>query len=231
MRIQERIQKHKAKLTSTDWMIYDYLDKNQKELPEWTMERIAQDLHISTTTLFRFCSKLEISGFSELKAIIKNESQAILTQEDISLNYHQVVDYIYEYDTQELFFRMNNSKKIYIYADGEVELRVAKEIQRIFQQSNFQIYLLPNELALTSSLKQLTDELLWIIKLSDDGQFPLALYTNHEDIYKILLAPAQKVNVVFDELLFIPNVYRKEFKMITPYILACEILYLKLHLA
>lgn len=230
MLLQDRIQKSKEKLTQTDWMIYDFLDKHQKQLPELTMEQIAKSLHISTTTLFRFCSKLQIAGFSELKAIIKNETQLVLTQEDVSQNYHHVVDYIYAYDTQSLFIQMKLNKKLYIYADGEVELRVAKEIQRIFQQSNFNIFLLPNEMALTANLERIENEILWVIKLSDDGQFPLALYTYHEKIYKILLAPAQQVQVVFDELLFIPTVYRKEYKMITPYILACEILYLKLHL-
>ena len=70
MKIDELINKNYDKLTQNDHQIFNYIINNQKQCKEMTCEQISDKCHVSRTTLLRFCRKLDLNSFAELKYMI-----------------------------------------------------------------------------------------------------------------------------------------------------------------
>ena len=48
-------------------MIYNYVISNGEEVAGMTIRELAQQLHVSSTTILRFCAKVGCEGYSEFK--------------------------------------------------------------------------------------------------------------------------------------------------------------------
>lgn len=59
-------------LTYAEKHIFYYIDSNLEKAKKESLTRMAQENNVSNTTIVRMCSKLGLSGFSELKYILKN---------------------------------------------------------------------------------------------------------------------------------------------------------------
>ena len=51
--------------------VYNYVVKNLKHILNLSVRELADEVHVSTATVMRFCKKMGYSGFSELKYKIK----------------------------------------------------------------------------------------------------------------------------------------------------------------
>ncbi|MGL5642200.1 MAG: MurR/RpiR family transcriptional regulator, partial [Paraclostridium sp.] len=58
-------------LNSLELSLYDYVMKNSKKVMYMRIRELADEAHVSTTTILRFCKKLKCEGFSEFKVKFK----------------------------------------------------------------------------------------------------------------------------------------------------------------
>ena len=63
--------------------VYNYIVKNLKHILNLSVRELADEVHVSTATVMRFCKKMGYSGFSELKYKIKE----FYEQQDQADNY------------------------------------------------------------------------------------------------------------------------------------------------
>ncbi|MBM6615285.1 MurR/RpiR family transcriptional regulator [Desemzia sp. RIT804] len=60
-------------LSDNDFKIYNYIQDNRALIPKLKLHELASRLFVSDTIIIRFCQKIGLSGFNELKYRIKNE--------------------------------------------------------------------------------------------------------------------------------------------------------------
>ncbi len=58
-----------------EFMIYNYIIKNSEKVLYMRIRELAEEVHVSTTTILRFCKKVGCDGFSEFKVKWKLEMQ------------------------------------------------------------------------------------------------------------------------------------------------------------
>ncbi|WP_313342050.1 MurR/RpiR family transcriptional regulator [Lacrimispora sp.] len=58
-----------------DYEVYNFILKNSDKIPYMTIREVAKEAHVSTTTITRFCRKVQCSGFSEFKVRFKMEKE------------------------------------------------------------------------------------------------------------------------------------------------------------
>lgn len=71
----EEIQKY----NETDISIYKYIVSNIDKIQYMTIRELAKEIHISTSTLLRFCNKNNFQGYSEFKEALKKEIATLNT--------------------------------------------------------------------------------------------------------------------------------------------------------
>ena len=54
-------------LNNLELSLYEYIMKNSKKVIYMRIRELAEEAHVSTTTILRFCKKLNCEGFSEFK--------------------------------------------------------------------------------------------------------------------------------------------------------------------
>ena len=54
-------------LNNLELSLYEYIMKNNKKVIYMRIRELADEAHVSTTTILRFCKKLNCEGFSEFK--------------------------------------------------------------------------------------------------------------------------------------------------------------------
>ena len=59
-------------LNNLELSLYEYIMKNSKKVIYMRIRELAEEAHVSTTTILRFCKKLNCEGFSEFKIKFKN---------------------------------------------------------------------------------------------------------------------------------------------------------------
>ena len=65
-------------LNETEAHIYNYVMQNKEKVLEESIRELANDVHVSTATIVRFCKKLGCEGFIELKYKLKE----VITDEE-----------------------------------------------------------------------------------------------------------------------------------------------------
>ncbi len=236
MSLQELVQNSNGNLSETEWEIYDYLIAYNQPW-KLTISDLSEACHVSTTTVFRFCQKLGLKGFSELKARLKfsriNETQ--IERIDFQEIYHQVVEYISQYDTRLLLQYLKTSETIYLFARSELEIRLAKDFQRIFFPFGKPQIILPSNASLLAQ-GDLKGNLLFVFYIDSKDSLPIELQSSKwiSDIFTVLFSDIKDIPALVNDHFYIPNLSSKNIvpeNHITPYTLAIEMLYLKLQLS
>ena len=73
-----RIDMYYDSLSNKEKIIADYIKKNGSNIMYQTLSEVSKILNVGEATIMRFCQKLQLSGFQELKL-----EAAKLTQSDI----------------------------------------------------------------------------------------------------------------------------------------------------
>lgn len=129
--------------------------------------------------------------------------------------------------------------KKYIFAYSELELRLAKEFQRIFFSINKPIFILPNTKSLSATFDEIRNNILFFLSIDSNIDYQIILHDSHQmsSVYTVLLSDVRYIPVISNEHMLIPTVddsrhsdFRYSQMLITPSILALEMLYLKLQL-
>ena len=58
-------------LNDMEMLVYDYLMKNKEKVTYITVRELADEVHVSTATVMRFCRKAGFDGYSEFKVKFK----------------------------------------------------------------------------------------------------------------------------------------------------------------
>lgn len=137
MKMDELINNNYDKLTQNEHQIFNYIINNQQECREMTCEQIADKCHVSRTTLLRFCRKLNLNSFAELKYVLKSVDSKVyentnLDIEEASKTYHKIIDEIKEHEYINVCSLIYNAETIYIYGTGNAQKAEAEEFKRIF---------------------------------------------------------------------------------------------------
>ncbi len=69
-------------LNETETYVYNYVIKNTKKVLNESIRELANDTHVSTATVMRFCKKMGCEGFTELKYRLKENVEIQETKED-----------------------------------------------------------------------------------------------------------------------------------------------------
>lgn len=69
-------------LDETEAYVYNYVVKNTKKVLNESIRELANDTHVSTATIMRFCKKMGCEGFTELKYRLKESEEMQETKED-----------------------------------------------------------------------------------------------------------------------------------------------------
>lgn len=69
-------------LNETEAYVYNYVVKNTKKVLNESIRELANDTHVSTATIMRFCKKMGCEGLTELKYRLKESEEMQETKED-----------------------------------------------------------------------------------------------------------------------------------------------------
>ncbi|MGO2344515.1 MAG: MurR/RpiR family transcriptional regulator [Providencia sp.] len=80
----------KDSLSTKEKQVAEYIIANKRDIQSMSIQSLAQENKVSTTTILRLCHKLGYQGFSELKidliSSINHKSYGTFLQEDIDIN-------------------------------------------------------------------------------------------------------------------------------------------------
>lgn len=62
---------HIQKFNATEIAVYKYIVSNAEKVPFMTIRELSEALHISTSTVLRFCEKIGCNGYNEFKEQMK----------------------------------------------------------------------------------------------------------------------------------------------------------------
>lgn len=93
-------------LNDLELSLYRYIMKNSEKVIYMRIRELADEAHVSTTTILRFCKKVNCAGYSEFKVKLKmnmekNESSKV--NNDTSI----LIDFLKKLDTNELDKKLN----------------------------------------------------------------------------------------------------------------------------
>ena len=58
-------------LNELENFIFDYIRKNKEKVSKMTIRELANEVHVSTTSILRVCKKFQCNGFYEFKIKLK----------------------------------------------------------------------------------------------------------------------------------------------------------------
>lgn len=73
-------------LNETETYVYNYVVKNTKKVLDESIRELANNTHVSTATIMRFCKKMGCEGFTELEYRLKENVEIQETKEDDANN-------------------------------------------------------------------------------------------------------------------------------------------------
>lgn len=86
-------------LNETEAHVYNYIMQNKEKILDESIRELANDVHVSTATIVRFCKKLGCEGFIEFKYKLKD---SIITEEyEELIEESSFVDFMDHIKTQE----------------------------------------------------------------------------------------------------------------------------------
>jgi len=85
-------------LNDLELILYRYIMSNKEKIVYMRIRELADEAHVSTTTILRFCKKLNCNGYSEFKVKLKlylEDSKNNKVNGDKSI----IIDYFKKLDT------------------------------------------------------------------------------------------------------------------------------------
>lgn len=137
MKIDELVNENYDKLSENDHQIFKYISKNKSEVSELTSDELAKKCHVSRTTLLRFCHKLDLKSFAELKYLLKSQEYTENQNLNIDIgeacrSYHKIIDEMIQYKYTDICSLIYNAETIYIYGTGNAQKAEAEAFKHMF---------------------------------------------------------------------------------------------------
>lgn len=103
-------------LNEAEMCVYNYVVKNLKHILNLSVRELADEVHVSTATVMRFCKKMGYSGFSELKYKIKE----FYEQQDQEDNYeiNDIEDFVEHIKSNDYLDKLKKAADLIKGADS-----------------------------------------------------------------------------------------------------------------
>ena len=111
-------------LNELELSLYEYIMKNSEKVMYMKIRDLAKEVHVSTTTVIRFCRKVGCSGFTEFKVKFKlfmEEKQKTKVSEDSSIimdNMKRLMSEEFKEKINELSQMINNNSNVVFMGGG-----------------------------------------------------------------------------------------------------------------
>lgn len=177
LKIEELVNKHLQMLNPTDLIVWRYIYAHKKECCYMSIYDMAEACNVSRTTILRFAKKLSLDGFSDLKALLKQEAgrhaepapEADIVQATIDLC-QRVGNEMAKKDFSRANKLLYRSRRIIAYGSGHVQRNVVNELLRLFVNSGLLLYELKGHDEFGLLLNKLSpDDLFIIVSLSGES--------------------------------------------------------------
>lgn len=185
-------------LNDLELSLYEYIMKNSEKVAYMKIRDLANEAHVSTTTILRFCKKVNCNGFSEFKLRFKmyiEDNCNKKVNEDLSIildNFKRMFDPNFDEKINELCKLINDTQNV-IFMGGGLSGIVAKYGARYMASlGKFAVYiddlLFPvdcqyykNDLVIVLSVSGQTPEIINAINIFRKQKCKIASITNSEN--------------------------------------------------
>lgn len=137
MELESIINENYNNLNTTDKEIAEFLVQNKTLVKNSSLEKVAKASLFSQSSIFRFCKKIGLSGFSQLHYVLQEtESSTASTLKNIDFLSQTLKSMIWTVNNfkgtklDELYNVIINAQQIYIYATGWEQQIMAQQLQR-----------------------------------------------------------------------------------------------------
>lgn len=89
-----------SQFSDLDYVVYNYILSNNEKISYMTIRELANEAHVSTTTITRFCRKLNCNGFAEFKVKYKFEAEERKNQQK-SYDHSVVLNFLERSNTED----------------------------------------------------------------------------------------------------------------------------------
>ena len=139
MKLQQCINQYKKNFNEIDEYIWDYIKNNLNIAQNLTIEEMGTKCLVSRSTILRFCKKIGLSGYSELKYMLKDEVEQTYYEFGNSINIIELFEHhanlikkIESRDYQLFCQIISRSNRIFVVSSGLLQISVATELKRLF---------------------------------------------------------------------------------------------------
>lgn len=94
-----------------DYEVYNFILKNSEKIPYMTIREFANEAHVSTTTITRFCRKVNCNGFSEFKIRFKMEQESTKTIRQ-RFDFSSILDFFQRIETESFHEQLKSIANI-----------------------------------------------------------------------------------------------------------------------
>lgn len=243
MKLDELFNEHRADLRENDLYIWKYLSSHRKECATLSIEAFGQRCNVSRTTILRFAQRLGLSGFSELKLLLRMEDAPCHMAPSDCIDqtcaaYQQMITDIRGKDCSDLFAQIDAAENLYVFSSGMLQDAVAKELCRVFLSGDKWFYLIHAGSEAEVLLHHVTDhDLVLILSVSGESpqvlQLAKALKVRHVPTVSITRQKENTLAQLCTQRLYIstvemePGVLGTEYQSTTSFFILAELLFLK----
>lgn len=223
-----------------DSYIARFILEHRHQCYRWTIQEFADLCHVSKSSIVRFCQKIDLTGYAQLKAMLKWEDKhpSIHQQKHAQVvedSYQKMIDHMVQVDVTQLFQDFDQAKQFVIFGSGDRQARVANEWKRMFLPTGKTMISLGDYEMLPSLKDSITkDDMVILISLSGE-KLPLTDFATYLQIKNIPtlsltrmksnpLAMACKHNLYIHSIPIETSVLT-HYEITTPYFMLVEILY------
>lgn len=242
--IEELVNKYYTELNDTDLLIWKYISGHKKECSRLTIYELADLCNVSRTTILRFAKKLSLSGYSELKAVLKLDGGKEALSPSFSIEasfegYYRVMDDMKKKDFRHINKLIYQAKHRYACATGIMQNDILNELRRMFNNSGDYIINIGNAGEIGYFLKNVeAGDLVFMISLSGENQdtieFARKLRIRGVEVISITKLSDNTLATVCSENIYIRSSQLKltsdeedKFTSSVGFFIAIEVLYLK----
>lgn len=186
MKLETFINENYDKLNSSDKEILSFISRNRDFVQKSSIAEVAKKSLFSKSSIFRLCTRLGLTGFSQLKYLLQDEIQENINTVDtdyISQTLKSVLWTVNQFKgtkVDEIYETIKTAQNIYIYATGWEQHIVTQQLQRdlyLLGRTAFAFPCAGNEMSMNETNIKATDVLI-VISYSGMSESVLKMVQN-----------------------------------------------------
>lgn len=176
MNLEQLVDQCFDELGENDRAVWRYICTNPEICQKCSIGELADACDVSPAAVSRFCKKLGLEGYSELRLAIKWQSQGEKSAAPNLIkrtyqDYILTLEYLKTLDYNAIFAFLNHPGRIFAYGTGEVQRHAAKEFKRLLININKRVFIAEGTAELDSVTQLIKEGDVFIIfSLSGDNE-------------------------------------------------------------